>query len=119
MQKRISKRLSYKKIDIRLYFGFMKVNDVLIDKLANLAKIAFDKKAKKEIKNDMEAMLEFVEKLNELDTEGVEPLIFMSEETNILRDDIAKQTISQKEALQNVPQHDSDYIMVPKVVSKD
>lgn len=97
----------------------MKVNEELIDKLANLAKIDFDDNAKKEIKIDLENMLDFVGKLNELNTEGVEPLIFMSEEINVLREDIVKQTITQKEALKNVPQHDSNYIMVPKVVSKD
>jgi len=96
----------------------LKVSDKLIDRLANLAKIEFDDKARSEIKNDMHKMLEFVDKLNEIDTEGIEPLIFMSEEINVLRDDIAKKTITQKEALKNAPHHDSDYIMVPKVVSK-
>ena len=97
----------------------MKVNEELIDKLANLAKIDFDDNAKKEIKIDLENMLDFVGKLNELNTEGVEPLIFMSEEINVLREDIVKQTITQKEVRKSVPQHDSNYIMVPKVVSKD
>ena len=97
----------------------MKVSDELIDRLANLAKIEFDDIARSEIKNDMNKMLEFVDKLNEIDTEGVDPLIFMSDEINILREDISKKTITQKEALKNAPQHDSDYIMVPKVVSKE
>lgn len=96
----------------------MKVSDELIDRLANLAKIEFDVKARNEIKNDMNKMLEFVDKLNEINTQGVDPLIFMSEEINVLREDIAKKTITQEEALKNAPQHNSDYIMVPKVVSK-
>lgn len=96
----------------------MKVNDELIDRLANLAKLDFDNKAKAAIKDDMNKMLDFVEKLNELDTTGIEPLIFMSEEVNVMREDITKKTITQKEALKNVPQHNSEYIMVPKVVSK-
>ena len=96
----------------------MKVSDELIDRLANLAKIEFDDKARSEIKNDMNKMLEFVDKLNEIDTEGIDPLIFMSDEINVLREDIAKDSITQKEALKNAPQHDSDYIMVPKVVFK-
>jgi aspartyl-tRNA(Asn)/glutamyl-tRNA(Gln) amidotransferase subunit C len=96
----------------------MKVSDELIDRLSNLAKIEFDDKARGEIKNDMNKMLDFVDKLNEIDTEGINPLIFMSEEINVLREDIAKETITQKEALKNAPHHDSDYIMVPKVVSK-
>ena len=96
----------------------MKVSGELIDKLANLAKIEFGDKAKSDIKNDMNKMLEFVDKLNEINTEGIDPLIFMSEEINVLREDISKETITQKEALKNAPQHDSNYIMVPKVVSK-
>ncbi|RLD21486.1 MAG: Asp-tRNA(Asn)/Glu-tRNA(Gln) amidotransferase GatCAB subunit C, partial [Bacteroidetes bacterium] len=68
----------------------MKVSDELIDRLANLAKIEFDVKARNEIKNDMNKMLEFVDKLNEINTQGVDPLIFMSEEINVLREDIAK-----------------------------
>ena len=97
----------------------MKVTDELIDKLANLAKLEFDENTREEIKNDMTRMLEFVDKLNEVDTEGVEPLIFMSEEINRLREDIPRKTITQQEALKNAPNHDSDYIMVPKVVSKN
>jgi len=67
----------------------MKVSDELIDRLANQAKIEFDDKARSEIKNDMNKMLEYVEKLNEINTEGVDPLIFMPEEINVLCEDIA------------------------------
>ena len=68
--------------------------------------------------NDMNRMLDFVNKLNELDTSNVEPLIYMTEETNVLRDDVVKQEITQKEALKNAPKHDSFYFRVPKVVEK-
>ncbi|MFN0083023.1 MAG: aspartyl/glutamyl-tRNA amidotransferase subunit C, partial [Ferruginibacter sp.] len=52
----------------------MEVNETLVDKLANLARLQFDAAAKKEIQDDLQKMIRFVEKLNELDTTGVEPL---------------------------------------------
>ena len=96
----------------------MEVNDALIDRLAGLSKLSFDAEAKESMKADMTRMLDFVDKLNEIDTEGVEPLIFMSDEINVLREDDVEKSITQKDALKNAPQHDSDYFKVPKVVSK-
>lgn len=96
----------------------MEVNDALIDKLAQLSKLSFESEAKESIKADMSRMLDFVDKLNEIDTDGVEPLIFMSDEVNVLRKDDIERDITQEEALKNAPQHDSDYFKVPKVVSK-
>jgi aspartyl-tRNA(Asn)/glutamyl-tRNA(Gln) amidotransferase subunit C len=93
-----------------------KITDELVDKLAHLARLEFENEAKIEIKNDMERMLDFVEKLNEVNTENVKPLIYMNEETNKLREDVALQTVTHKEALQNAPKHDTDYFKVPKVV---
>lgn len=89
-----------------------------VDKLATLSRLEFDGKEKEEIMNDLSRMLDFVGKLNKLDTDGVEPLIYMNDEKNVLRTDEVKQTISQKEALSNAPKKDSDYFKVPKVVEK-
>ena len=66
----------------------------------------------------MNRMLSFVEKLNELDTKGVEPLIYMTDESNVLREDVVKETITQKEALLNAPKKDSDYFKVAKVIEQ-
>ena len=63
-------------------------------------------------------MLAFIEKLNELDTTNVEPLIYMSDEVNVMREDDVKTEITQDEALKNAPKHDSDYFKVPKVINK-
>jgi aspartyl-tRNA(Asn)/glutamyl-tRNA(Gln) amidotransferase subunit C len=71
-----------------------------------------------EIVNDMNRMLSFVEKLNELDTKGVEPLIYMTDESNVLREDVVKETITQKEALLNAPKKDSDYFKIAKVIDQ-
>lgn len=94
----------------------MKIDSSTVDKLADLAKLEFDASAKEEIIKDLNRVLKFVDKLNELDTENVEPLTYLTDETNILRKDEVIQTISQKEALSNAPQKDSDYIIVPKVL---
>jgi aspartyl-tRNA(Asn)/glutamyl-tRNA(Gln) amidotransferase subunit C len=96
----------------------MEVNDELVDKLAHLARLKFEDAEKEEIKNDLQKMIAFVEKLNELDTTGVEPLLHMSDEVNILREDEVKGSISREEALKNAPMHDEQFFKVPKVIRK-
>ena len=96
----------------------MEVNDALVDKLAHLARLKFEASEKEEIKNDLQKMIAFVEKLNELDTSGVEPLLHMTDEINILREDEVKVSISRKEALKNAPQHNEQFFKVPKVIRK-
>ncbi|HYG50024.1 MAG TPA: Asp-tRNA(Asn)/Glu-tRNA(Gln) amidotransferase subunit GatC [Flavobacteriales bacterium] len=94
------------------------INDELIDKLCTLAKLEYDDAGKAEIKKDLARILGFIDKLDELDTANVEPLIFMSDEVNVLRADENKETITKAEALKNAPSKDSDYFKVPKVLSK-
>ncbi len=94
----------------------MKIDNSTVDKLANLAKLEFDKASKKEIAEDLNRVLYFVDKLNELDTKNVKPLVFMTDEANVLRKDEVIQKITQEEALSNAPEKDSDYIIVPKVL---
>ena len=65
----------------------MKVDNQLVDKVAELAKLEFDAQAKQKMISDMDKILSFVGKIEELDTEGVEPLIYMTQETNMLRND--------------------------------
>ena len=96
----------------------MEVNDALVDKLAHLARLKFDAAEKEEIKNDLQRMIAFVEKLNELDTTGVAPLLHMTDEINILRDDEIKGSITRDEALKNAPLHDEKFFKVPKVIRK-
>ena len=94
----------------------MKIDDEMVDKLAVLAKLEFNDEAKEGIKEDLNRMLDFIDKLNELDTTGIEPLIYMSDETNVMRADEAKIDITHEEALKNAPDRDSDYIRVHKVI---
>ena len=96
----------------------MKVNNKLIQDIAKLSKLKFDDSAEEAMKADLEKMLAFVDKLNEIDTEGIDPLIYMSEEVNVLREDKVTEKTSQEDALKNAPEKDSDYFKVPTVLKK-
>jgi aspartyl-tRNA(Asn)/glutamyl-tRNA(Gln) amidotransferase subunit C len=96
----------------------MEVNDALVDKLAHLARLQFNDAEKAAIRNDLQRMIGFVEKLNELNLEGVRPLLHMSEEVNVLREDIVSGSVPREEALKNAPLHDKQFFKVPKVIKK-
>ena len=96
----------------------MEVNNKLIEDLSRLAKLKFDEKSAKKMKEDLDKIIGFVDKLSEIDTEGVEPLIYLSEEMNVLRVDEIAHEVSQEDALKNAPQKDSDYFKVPTVLKK-
>lgn len=96
----------------------MKIDNETVDKIAHLARLEFNDDAKEHIKTDMNNMLDFVDQLNELDTSEVAPLIYMSDEVNVLREDVVKHDITQTEALKNAADHDSDYFKVPKMIEK-
>lgn len=95
-----------------------KIDIKTVDEVAHLARLEFTAEAKVEIANDLNRMLTFIDKLNELDTEGIEPLIYMTDDVNVMREDIPVETLNQKEALKNAPRKDSDYFKVPKVISQ-
>ena len=96
----------------------MEVNNKLIQDIAKLSKLKFDDSAEEKMKSDLGKMLAFVDKLNEIDTEGIDPLIYMSEEVNVLREDKVTEETSQEDALKNAPEKDSDYFKVPTVLKK-
>ncbi|MBK9274742.1 MAG: Asp-tRNA(Asn)/Glu-tRNA(Gln) amidotransferase subunit GatC [Flavobacteriales bacterium] len=97
----------------------MKLDDATLDRIAELARLDFSDPARRAaILKDMERVLSFVEQLNQVDTRGVEPLVFMTEEENVLREDVALPGVSKKDALRNAPVKDSDYFKVPRVVDK-
>ncbi len=79
----------------------------------------FDAAEREEIKADLEKMIGFVDKLKELDTTGVEPLLHITTEANVLRNDSPAYMLTKSEALQNAPLHNNDFFLVPKVIKKD
>lgn len=96
----------------------MEINDALIDKLAMLSRLQFSDGEKISIKDDLGKMIRFVDKLNELDTTGIEPLMHISGNVNVLRADEVKQEYSREDALMNAPLKDDQFFKVPKVINK-
>lgn len=96
----------------------MSIDKNTVKKLAALAKLEFDEAGEISIQNDLTKMLNFINKLNEIDTENVEPLVYLLDEKPILREDVVIQTITQKEALKNAPNKDTDFFKVPKVIKR-
>jgi aspartyl-tRNA(Asn)/glutamyl-tRNA(Gln) amidotransferase subunit C len=96
----------------------MKITDEIVDHIAHLARLEFPGEEKTAIKSDLEKIIDFMGKLNEIETDNVEPLIFMSEEVNRLREDVPQVTVTHEEALRNAPKKDSDYFRIPKVLDK-
>ncbi|PKR81953.1 Asp-tRNA(Asn)/Glu-tRNA(Gln) amidotransferase GatCAB subunit C [Brumimicrobium salinarum] len=96
----------------------MEIKDELIDHIAHLARLSFTGADKTAIKKDLGNIVDFMGQLNAIDTKNVEPLIYMSEEINVLRSDVPKQDISHEEILKNAPKKDSDYFRIPKVLDK-
>ena len=96
----------------------MEITNEIIDHLANLSKLQFKDSQREGIREDLTKMIAFVDKIEELDTENVEPLIHINQEVNILREDEAKETITQLQALKNAPSKDSDYFKISTVLSK-
>ncbi|MDB5287406.1 MAG: glutamyl-tRNA amidotransferase [Mucilaginibacter sp.] len=94
----------------------MIIDEQTVDKVAHLARLELAADEKAEMIKDMSKILSFMDKLNEVDTTGVEPLVYMTSEVNILREDEVKQVITTEEALQNAPEHDQSYFLVAKVI---
>ena len=96
----------------------MNVNDALIDKLAHLSRLEFKEGEKHEIRKELEQMIGFIDKLNELDTKGVEPLLHMSDNVNVFRSDNVKGEMQREDVFKNAPLHDDQFFKVPKVIKK-
>ncbi|MNU52186.1 Asp-tRNA(Asn)/Glu-tRNA(Gln) amidotransferase subunit GatC [Fluviicola sp.] len=95
-----------------------KISEETIDHIAHLSRLRFEGDAKVAIREDLDKIIGFMGKLSEIPTDDVEPLIFMSDEVNVLRDDEPEVTITQAEALKNAPKKDSDYFRIAKVLDK-
>jgi aspartyl-tRNA(Asn)/glutamyl-tRNA(Gln) amidotransferase subunit C len=97
----------------------MQIDKETVDRVAGLARLSFNEEGKEKMRTELNKIVSFFEKLNEIDTEGVEPLIFMTDEVNAFREDNAYTEITRDEALKNAPQKDSDYFKVPKFLDRE
>ncbi|MGE7774068.1 Asp-tRNA(Asn)/Glu-tRNA(Gln) amidotransferase subunit GatC [Chitinophaga caseinilytica] len=96
----------------------MEVNDALIRQLATLARLEIGQEEGETIRQDLQRMITFVEKLNELDTTDVKPLLHMTRDANVFREDAVLPAITREEGLRNAPVHTDEYFSVPKVIKK-
>jgi aspartyl-tRNA(Asn)/glutamyl-tRNA(Gln) amidotransferase subunit C len=94
----------------------MEVNKDTVKKIAHLSRLQFTDEEETKLQGEMTKILSWMEKLNELDTDQVEPLIHMSHEINVIRPDVVVDELAHKNALLNAPKKDSDYFRVPKVI---
>jgi len=96
----------------------MEIDAKMVDELAHLARLRFDDSEKESIRADLQKMVAFVEKLEKVDTTGVEPLLFISDAANVLREDIVQGSVSREEGLLNSPVSDAVFFKVPTVIKK-
>jgi aspartyl-tRNA(Asn)/glutamyl-tRNA(Gln) amidotransferase subunit C len=96
----------------------MTIDNETVEKVAHLARLELSETEKQDMIQDMSKILDFMAKLNELDTTGVEPLVYMTDGANVLRNDVVKQQVTHEEALENAPKHDEDFFLVAKVIEK-
>lgn len=93
----------------------MRISKEEIKKLAHLSRLELNAEAEEKMQADMDKILDFVAQIEKLDIEGVEPLQYMTDETNVLREDTVVQEITHAEALKNAPDADTDYFRVSTV----
>ncbi len=85
--------------------------------IAALARLSFSEEEQERLAGEMNAILSYMAKLDELNTDKVAPMTHVLDVNNVFRAEDVEQRISHDEALKNAPDADSDYFRVPKVIS--
>ncbi len=96
----------------------MKIDKDLILRLEHLARLELSDRERSAMVKDMKNILGMIERLKEVDTEGIAPLVYLNEEEHQLRNDEVKNELSIEEALRNAPKTEGNYFIVPKVITK-
>jgi aspartyl-tRNA(Asn)/glutamyl-tRNA(Gln) amidotransferase subunit C len=94
----------------------MKIDDALILRLENLSRLELSAAERTKLQGSLTNILTMVEQLNTLDTEGVEPLVYINEDVNVWREDVVNHQLTRQEALKNAPDSDGSFFKVPKVI---
>ena len=93
-----------------------KIDQDQVRKVAKLSRLDLTEAEVEEFTVQLSAILEYVEKMNELDTSGVEPLAHCLPVSNILREDSARESLGTDKVLANAPQRDEEFFKVPKIL---
>lgn len=94
----------------------MKIDKETLHKLAHLARIEIDPEKEEMLLKDLEQILEWMEKLKEVDTSDIKDVPHMSSEINTFREDVAANKLTRDQALKNAPDHNGEFFKVPKVL---
>ena len=87
-----------------------------VEHIAELARLEFNEGEKQRLTQELNEILKYMEKLNELDTSTVEPLSHVIDLSNVFREDVVKPSIPAEEALKNAPAKKDTFFKVPKVI---
>ncbi len=93
-----------------------KIDQNQVRKVAKLSRLDLTEAEVEEFTGQLSAILEYVEKMNELDTAGVEPLAHCLPVSNVLREDSVKESLGTEKVLANAPQRDDEFFKVPKIL---
>ncbi|PYF72888.1 Asp-tRNA(Asn)/Glu-tRNA(Gln) amidotransferase subunit GatC [Pedobacter nutrimenti] len=96
----------------------MNIDRKTIYKVADLARIEVKEEEIGGLVNEMSKILTFMEKLNELDTDEVKPLVYMNPDQNVWREDVVQSDLNVSEGLMNSAKHNESFFMVPKIIEK-
>lgn len=94
------------------------ISDETIDYVGILAKLELSQEEKEAAKKDMASMLDYIDKLNELDTTGVEPMSHVFPVNNVFREDVVENLDGSEDALANAPESRDSAFVVPKTVDQ-
>lgn len=94
----------------------MKVDNALILKLENLAKLRLSREEADQLKLELDKIIDMFSQIQEVNTEGIEPLIYLSNAVNNLREDNVKQNLEIEDVSQNAPHLINNLFVVPKVI---
>ena len=94
----------------------MSIDLKTIKHISKLSRISVDEKKAEKLAGDLNSIFDFIEKLNELKTDNVEPLTSIAETTLKMRIDEVKSKNLRNEIIKNSPQENEDYFVVPKVI---
>lgn len=97
----------------------MSVTKKDVEYIAALARLKFQDEELEKFTLQLNDILGYMDKLNELNTDDIEPLSHPVENKNVFRDDILKESISTEEALKNAPSRTEEHFKVPKVINQE
>lgn len=90
-----------------------------VEYVAGLAQLILDDDSKERLVHEMGDILEYMDKLDELDTEGIEPMMHVLDLANVYREDVVRESLSRETAMRNAPKTDGEFFLVPRILDTE